>query len=106
LVSRGDLPNALGPTATMGAGGILTYSWTDNSGVGIAKADDEAILVAYCPELKRAVYTTTGGRRDSLTGDLNVAAFSGKQVETYIAFISAVGNRTSISYFTGSHTVV
>ncbi len=105
LVSRGDLPNAFGPTAIMGAGGILTYAWTDNSGVGIAKPDDQAIFVAYCPELKQAVYTTTGGRRDALTGDLDVSAFTGKQVETYISFVSETGNRTAVSNYTGSHLV-
>ena len=58
LVSRGGLPNVLGPAVTSGAGSVLTFSWTDNSGVGIAKATDQAILVAYCPELRQAIYTT------------------------------------------------
>lgn len=105
LVSRGDLPNALGTNSTMGAGGILTYSWTDNSGVGIAKPEDQAVFVAFCPELKQAIYTTAGGRRDSLTGDLDVSPFTGKDIHTYIAFVSETTNRTSVSYFTGTHTV-
>ena len=105
LVSRGDLPNVLGPAVTVGAGGILTFSWTDNSGVGIAKATDQAILVAFCPTLKQAIYTTAGGERSALTGDLNLTPFSGLQVETYIAFISADGKKKANSYFTGEVTV-
>lgn len=105
LVSRGDLPNALGPTVTMGAGGILTYAWADNSGVGIAKPTDQAVFVAYCPDLKQAVYTTAGGRRDALTGDLDLSPFAGKQVETYLSFVSETKNRTSPSLYMGNHLV-
>lgn len=105
LVSRGELPNILGPAVTVGAGGILTWSWTDNSGGGTAKADDQAVLVAYCPTLRQAIYTTAGGMRSALTGDLNVTPFSGLAVETYIGFISADGRKVANSYFTGEVTV-
>ena len=101
LVSRGELPNILGPTVTAGAGGILTWSWIDNTGVGSAKADDQAILVVYCPALRQAIYTTAGGERSALTGDLNVTPFMGQDVETYIGFISADGRKVANSYFTG-----
>ncbi len=60
LVSRGDLPNVLAPAITMGAGSILSFSWTDYSGVGIAKPTDKAVLAAYCPELNQCIYTTDG----------------------------------------------
>ena len=83
LVSRGDLPNVLGPAVTSGAGSILTFSWTDNSGVGAAQPTDESILVAYCPAMKQAIYAG-GEMRSALTGDLNLVAFSGQLVETYI----------------------
>ncbi|MGH2646003.1 MAG: DUF6266 family protein, partial [Ginsengibacter sp.] len=69
LVSRGDLPNVLGPSVTSGVGSILTFSWTDNSGTGSAKPTDEAIFVAFCPALKQAVYSG-GATRSALTGDL------------------------------------
>lgn len=105
LVSRGELPNALGTSAILGAGGILTYAWTDNSGVGLARPTDQAVFVAYCPELKQAIYTTSGGVRSSLTGDLDVSPFTGKDVHTYISFTSETFSRSSVSYYTGSFTV-
>lgn len=105
LVSRGELPNILGPAVTVGAGSILTWSWTDNSGVGTAKADDQAVLVAFCPTLRQAIYTTAGGERSALTGDLDVTPFSGLAVETYIGFISADGKKVANSYFTSEVTV-
>ena len=105
LVSRGQLPNAVGPTVTSGAGSLLTFSWADNSGVNTAKADDQAILVAYCPSLRQVIYTTAGGMRSALTGTLNATAFSGLPVETFIGFISADGIEVASSYFTGEVTV-
>jgi hypothetical protein len=105
LVSRGDLPNALGPAVTSGAGSLVTFSWTDNSGVGIAKPTDQCILVAYCPALKQAIYTTAGGLRSALTGELNLLPFSGQPVETWIGFISDDGHNVATSIFTGEVSV-
>ncbi len=105
LLSRGDLPNVLAPAVTAGAGSIATFSWTDNSGVGSAKTTDQAVLIAYCATKKQVIYTTGGGQRGALTGDLNLSAFSGLAVQTYIGFISADGNDVANSIFTGQITV-
>ena len=104
LVGRGDLPNALGPSVTSGAGSILTFSWTDNSGVGSAKATDEAVFVAYCPGMKQAIYAGDA-QRSELTGELNLLSFSGQAVETYITFLSDTGKSAATSIFTGEVTV-
>lgn len=105
LVSRGKLPNVLAPMVTAGAGGVLTFSWMDNTGAGLAKETDQAILVAYCPELRQAIYTTAGGSRNSLTGDLNVQPFSGMVIQTWIGFISEAGRLIATSTYTGEVTV-
>lgn len=105
LVSRGDLPNVLGPSITMGAGSLLTYSWTDNSGVGIAKPTDKAILAAYCPSLNQCIYTTGSAQRSALTDTLNLASFTGLAIETYIGFISEDGLNIASSIYTGPVTV-
>lgn len=105
LVSRGDLPNVLAPAVTSGAGSLLTFSWTDNSGVGSARASDKAILVAYCPTQRQAIYTTAGGLRSEMIGELNLLPFSGLAVETWIGFISADGRNVATSIFTGEVTV-
>lgn len=105
LVSRGDLPNALGPAVTSGAGSILTWSWTNNSGVGIAKATDKALLAAYCPALNQCIYTTAGANRSAITDSLNLGAFSGQQVHTWIGFISEDGQNVASSMYTGMVTV-
>ena len=106
LVSRGDLPNALAPAVTAGAGNVLTFSWTDNTGAGIAKAADQAILVVYCPELRQCVYTTAGGTRSSVTGDIDASQFAGQVVQTWIGFISENGQKVATSIFTGEVSLV
>jgi hypothetical protein len=106
LVSRGDLPNALSPAVTAGAGNVLTFSWADNTGAGIAKATDQAILVAYCPELKQSVYTTAGGTRSSLAANLDASQFAGQTVQTWIGFISENGQKVATSIFTGEVIIV
>lgn len=104
LVSRGNLPNVLGPSVVSGAGSVLTWSWNDSSSAD-TKPTDQAILVAYCPEIKQAIFTVAGGARSALTADLNLLAFKSQAVETYIGFIAADGRRTSASIFTGEVTV-
>jgi Family of unknown function (DUF6266) len=104
LVSRGIMPNVLGPTVVSGAGSILTWSWTDGGSSG-TQPTDQAVLVAYCPEMKQAIFTTNGGDRSALTADLNLLTFSGKLVETYIGFISVDHRSVATSIFTGEVTV-
>lgn len=100
LVSRGNLPNVLGPSVIAGAGSYLVWSWTDNNS-STANPDDQAILVAYCPEMRQAIFTANGGKRSELTADLNALTFKGKTVETYIGFLSVDGRNSAISIFTG-----
>lgn len=104
LISRGNLPNVLGPAVTSGANSIITFSWTDNSGTSTAKATDLSVLVAYCPARQQAIFGG-GELRSDLTGDLNLLSFSGQVVETYIGFMSADERDIAISMYTGQVTV-
>lgn len=105
LVSRGDLPNVLGPAVVSGVGSLVSFSWTDNSGVGIAKPTDKAILAGYCPAFNQCIYTTGSASRNALTDELNLSTFSGQLVETYIGFVSQDGRNIASSLYTGQVTV-
>ena len=105
LVSSGDLPNALAPLVVMGAGSQLTYSWTDNSGVGNAAPNDKAILAIFCAAFNQCIYTTIGADRNAITDTINLTTFAGQVVETYIGFISANGKSVATSIYTGQVTV-
>ncbi len=101
LVSRGDLPNALNPTATLGDGNRVDFAWTNNSGAGKASNRDKAMLVIYCPDLQQCVYTTGSAERLEEEDSLIVSGFSGHTVETWIGFFSADGRDTATSIYTG-----
>lgn len=99
-ISRGSLPNALGATATAGAAGRINFTWPDNSGLGKALPEDLALLVAYCADLNATIYRL-GANRSAGQDVLDVTGFSGKQVQTWITFISADEKDIASSIFTG-----
>jgi len=95
------MPNAGNPAAAAGAAGIVTFSWLNNTGAGKSKDSDKAILVVHCEELHQSIYTDEGPDRSTGAGSLNVAAFSGKQVQTWLGFIAEDGREVATSVFTG-----
>jgi hypothetical protein len=105
LMSRGDIPNATSPAAAAAGSGKLHFSWTDNSGIGKAMATDSSILVAFCPATNQCIYNTSGAARSTGTATLDVAVLTGKQVHTYIGFISQDGQDIASSIYTGLITV-
>ena len=105
LISRGSLPNGGAPSAAAGTGSNVVFTWTDNSGTGDALATDKTIIVAYCKDLDATFYTTGNTTRDAGTETLDLASFSGKDVETWIAFINAGDTEASNSLYTGKITV-
>ncbi|HET7117527.1 MAG TPA: DUF6266 family protein [Hanamia sp.] len=106
LVSRGDMPNAGSPAAAAGAAGIVTFSWLNNAGSGKAKDSDKAIMVVYCEELQQSIFTAAGPDRSAGTAGFDVSAFSGKQVQTWLGFISENEREVATSVFTGAINVV
>lgn len=104
LVSRGALPNAAAPQAVV-AGNSIEWTWTDNTGAGKAAATDKAILVAYCHELKQTIFEF-GAERSTGEATLAATAFAGREVETWIGFISADGKSVATSLYTGQVSFV
>lgn len=104
-VSLGVLPGASGPTAVAVTGNKVKFDWGDNAGTGKATATDIVMLVAFCPETQRSVYTMEGTVRSGLTQTLDTSVFAGKTVETWIAFMSADGKKCSDSTYTGLVTL-
>lgn len=100
LVSRGDLPNAISPTAAK-SGTNVAFSWTDNSGTGKAKTTDNTVLVVYCADTNQAIYTVGTSNRGDGSESLDCSNFAGKTVQTFIGFMSVDGKEIATSMFTG-----
>src|SRR5699024_4675156 len=61
MVTRGTLMLAYGSSAKSDVPNQVKITWADNSGIGSAKPDDQALLVLYNQQRKRALYHVEGG---------------------------------------------
>jgi hypothetical protein len=100
LVSKGRLPGAVSAKVSV-KNSIIHFSFADNSGDGIAAANDSLILVAFAPDLQQAILTLHGGFRKDKKAVLNVTAFKGHSVETWIGFLSKDEKDVSDSVWAG-----
>jgi hypothetical protein len=101
LVSRGDLPNIKEAIASSFEKGRVHFTWKNNAGLGKAADADKAIFVVLCHAKHSSIYTLEGGYRRDGEGSIAVDAFSGSEVQTWIAFLSKDGKDIATSLFTG-----
>ncbi|MFT3822304.1 MAG: DUF6266 family protein [Chitinophagaceae bacterium] len=107
LVSRGHLPATTAGQAVPMAAGEIAFSWTDNTGLGIAKSSDHAIMIFYEPVTNTCVFDRITARRGDGNGILQATHFRGKTVHTWIAFYTeAPKELSSNSIYTGAVTVL
>lgn len=64
-------------------------------------ATDKTILVVYCEALNKCIYTAMGPPRCVCKAKLEVAAFRGQAVHTWLSFITADGLQVADSMYTG-----
>lgn len=114
LISRGNLPGAVNPSAASTEAAKVVVTWEPNTGQGSALATDQAMVVLFNPELMEAVYITSGANRENGTHTLTVpSSWSGTAIHAYVAFLSNEAgtgqqgkNRVSSSVYAGTVTVV
>lgn len=104
MISKGGLPNGEAPTVSS-AGGIITWTWIDNTGVDMSEKTDRSIVVAYCPERRQCLYKLQGSSRDEEMATMDATLFVGKTVVTWLSFISEDGDKIADSVFTGQIVV-
>ena len=105
LVSRGGLTGALNPGVSS-SGGLVAFTWDDNSGTGSALPTDKALLVVFNPTKGESVYDTAGAVRPTTSQNLAMPNdYIGDDVEVFIGFISEDGKEVSNSTYIGSVTV-
>ena len=101
LLGRGDLPNAGSPTVSSSSPGKLDFSWTDNSGKGIALPTDRAYMAVYNEELKQWIHAVDLAPRSAGACTIDASVFTGKPLQTWIGFISADKKNVSDTVWTG-----
>ena len=105
VLSKGALQNVSVVSAASTVAGKLSFTWTDNSN-GRTLPTDTAFVAVYNADLSRWIYFEQAAPRNAGTYSLDVSAFSGKAIQTYIGFVSADGQTVSNSLFTGQVNVL
>lgn len=100
-VSKGKLKIPL-EAYVEAATGAVRFNWHPLAIPGQAEGNDRSILIVYCPEIDYLVYTIAGAERSVGTSLYNVPYFAGKDVHTWMAFISPDGKYRSDSVYTGT----
>jgi hypothetical protein len=104
ILAKGSLIGVDDAIATAVNPGEIVFTWTNNTARD-ASATDKALIMCYCPELKRAAYEYDAAERSTSTATLSVpTAFSGKTVHTWMTFTSDKG--VSDSAYSGSVTIL
>jgi len=101
ILGVGYLRNVETPKISSDSEGRLTFSWRDNSNEGSARATDQFFGAVYCVELKHWQAWKEGPKRNAGSYTLDVSAFSGKAVHTYIGFLSADAKFVTTSLYVG-----
>ena len=105
FMANGSLPLTVNPAATCTAPGVIKFRWKDNTGDGKAKATDQPILIAFCESLNACSFIVSDALRCAQNASLPVKMFGGKQVHTWISFLSENGRDAAKSSYTGTVTV-
>jgi len=101
LVSFGNLAGAKEVTVTQDDAG-LHFSWVNYPSTETARRFDQVMLLAYCPDIKEAYFVISGAKRKTGQETLEIEnEAKGKELHTWIAFISDDRQQISMSTYTG-----
>lgn len=105
LVSKGNLDNPYAPSCSA-QGTDLTFSWTDNSGIGNALDTDLIGIAVYNKDKNEAVCDSASAPRSARTGSFSTpSAWTGDKVEVYLMAHRADDSMVSTSLFLGEFTL-
>lgn len=99
-VSVGNVPLPLSPVGTLD-GSDISASWSDNSGVGTAAADDIAYICVYNPAKFASMVEGKDNRATRSAVLQTPAAWSGDTVEAWL-FMRSTKGECSESFYLGS----
>ena len=103
LISKGELPAPENAAVTLDEAGNFIFTWTNNTTDGTAKANDNAVLVAYFPGSQRQLaYALNAANRAACTATLEIPIDNKDAVaETWLGFVSNDGYIAANSVYTG-----
>lgn len=107
LISKGDLSGLQSPTLTATVANVLQLDYTDNSGQGFAKADDQLLVVLFVAILGEYQLFTPAGTREETSVNLPLPPYwSGMVIQAWATFVDAEGKRAATSSYLGEVTAI
>lgn len=105
-VSRGDLMNATGVSASLSYGAV-TFQWTYDCRILGAKGTDYAMPLIYNKGKRQSLFNTSAVRRSEETLTMELPdSWAGDRLEIYLSFRSADGKHIADSLHIGSFKAV
>jgi len=103
LISKGDLLGLQSPTVVPAVGTSLDFTWTNNSGQGLAKDNDRLIIAAYEATTNATIYSLDSGKRAGGSATFVLPTYlSGLTVEVWISFVSEDHKLYATSVYMGT----
>jgi hypothetical protein len=101
LVAKGSLEQAKEPLVELKENG-LQFTWVCLDGGNWSFYQDEVMMLAYFPELKKGIYELAGAKRRDCTDFLPLPAeLITEHMEVYISFVSSNRKKTANSTYLG-----
>lgn len=98
----GNVDNAYN-TAAQVQGNDMSFSWTDNSGIGTAEEDDTFCFLVINTDKEAAIYDTEAGTRMNRQASVSLpTSWTGDTVEVYSYFRRVKGDEVSDSLYLGN----
>jgi hypothetical protein len=102
LLCRGNALPPKNPQVSVDHAG-LRFSWDIESSLPWTINQDQAMMLAWFPEINETLFTTAGAARKAGTDLLPLTtSYQNLQIETYIAFVSEDRESVSNSIYLGS----
>jgi hypothetical protein len=102
VLSTGKLYNATDVKTRSPKPGRLLISWNKDKGLNSrALISDHVFVAAYCEELDKWFCNSNSASRYEGSCNLDLSDFKGRQVQTYMGFISYDGKNSSNSLYLG-----
>lgn len=99
IVTKGDLIGLETPEVSAGANATATFKWTDNSGEGQAKAEDQVLVVVYNESKKSFEYRQTAIRSAGTFTFALPTNWSGDNVHCWLSVLAVDGKKNSLSHY-------
>ncbi|MDN3725285.1 DUF6266 family protein [Aequorivita sp. SDUM287046] len=107
LISKGDLSGLQSPTLTASIGNTLQLTYTDNTGQGFAKADDQLLVLLFVADLgEYQLFTPAGTRVETIVNLPLPQYWSGLEINAWATFVDAEGKRAATSTYLGAVTAL